>query len=265
MIVIHASEPGQSSNNQTQMIKQLFLLATGLLIQVNLSGQTNDYQLLIETDNNCADFNFDMSKKLNWYGIYRTDSGEYIFNIDLKIVLYNDTINANNKSVAGNYLFWTGKIEKSEFIIGTNKMIPEHKVSHFDEDFLNHNYFLYPGESKTIYTINDLPNRKTYELNAIGCVTEIRYCPIFSNYRLRLSDKMDNWKSQDLTEDIDFKGECGSINLKWFGDIDYDGIPDLLFSSSSNSRNQMNLFISSERINDDFVKLVSRFELGNCY
>ncbi len=245
---------------------KLILFTFGLLAILSLSGQNNHYQILSETGNNCAyEFRFDTTQNLNWYGVYHTDSGEYITKVDVTIKRYSRGMSMDNKSMAGHYVFWTNKTEKSLFLIGTNKQLTEHKVSHHDDYFLTHTLFLYPGEKKNVYTINKLPNRKTYKLNAIGCVTGFGYCPEFENYRLRLSDESDDWKSQDLSKDISFKGECGLIDLHWFGDIDYDGSPDLLLSTSSTSHTQYNLFLSSEADTNKFVKHVSSFDLGNCY
>lgn len=243
----------------------ILIILLGLILNLFIVGQTSDFQLLLETENNCAEFDYDLSNNLNWYGVFQTDTGDYLIEIELTILEYNSSMDITNKSIAGKYIFWTSKKEKSKFLIGTTRIFEEHKVSHHDDYFFNHTNVLYPGQQKTVYTINNLPERKSYELNAIGCVMEIGYCPNFQNYKLRLSDKNDEWKSQDLTNDISYKGECGLIDLRWFGDIDFDGLPDLLFSSSSTKRNQMNLFISSEASKDNFVKLVSIFELGNCH
>lgn len=243
----------------------IFILVTFCCL-VGANGQsTNNFLLLIESGENCADFNIDITKKINWYGIYQTDSGDFIRQVNLNFAPLKEMVNLENKSVVGNYVFWTDQGNDSRFIVGTNTNIPEHKVSHFSYSYLNYSQFLFPGQRKTVYTINNMPGRKTLELNAVGCVEDFGYCPNFQNYELRLSDQLDNWKTQNLPKDIPFKGECGMINLKWFGDIDFDGVPDLLFSSSSNSQNQMNLFLSSEAINDDFVKRVASFEIGNCY
>ncbi len=250
-------------NQKLQNFIPLLVIVNAFIFNPCIAQVNAKYHILIETDNNCNFEPLNLEDDLIWYGIYKSDSGEYIQRIS---VTFDERPldSTTYVSMVGEHFFWTDKTEKSEWIIGTKSPIEPHKVSRHGYPRSSFGFF-YPGQTKTVYTINRLPQRKSYELNAIGTVSEMGRCPDFKDYTLRLSDKYDKWKSQNLSKDIDFMGECNMVELIWFGDIDFDGSPDLLFSGSSNSRNQYNLFLSSEAEDNEFVKLVARFELGNCY
>ena len=223
-----------------------------------------DYQLLIESEN-CNSENIDFTKYSNWYGIYLTDSGDFLRKINIEHQLYSNSIeNIENLSSVGDYMFWTDQPERAYVILGSNKELLEHRVSFHGSKFYSHVKNIYPGQRRDLYTINKLPQRKSFNLSALGCVDRYDFVPEISNYKLQISNTEDTWKPQIISKYVDFKGETELIDLKWFGDIDFDGIPDIILARTSNSESWLYLFLSSEATDNEYVKFVSKFGIGNC-
>jgi hypothetical protein len=222
------------------------------------------YQLLIEAEN-CSSEKIDFTRYSNWYGIYLTDSGEFLRKINIEYQLYSTPIGNNeNSSSIGDYIFWTDQPERAYVIIGSNKELLEHRVSFHGSKFYSHVKDIYPGQRIDLFTTNKLPQRKGFELSALGCVDSYDFAPEISNYKLQISNAEEKWKPQNISKHVDFKGETDLIDLKWFGDIDFDGIPDIILSRASNSASWLYLFLSSEATDNEYVKFVSKFGIGSC-
>jgi hypothetical protein len=232
----------------------------------NILGQGgNRFQLLLELSESCGEESINFEDYPNWYGIYLTDTGEYIKKINIEYHLMTEPEeDIKNISYIGKNIFWTNQQERAYIIIGTNIDIKDHRASYHGREFFNHTNLIYPGQRKTLYTFNRLPQRKSFELSAIGCVDSYDFSPIFSDYTLQISNKEEKWKSQNISKHVDFRGETDMIDLKWFGDIDFDGIPDIILSRNSNAEAWLYLFLSSEATEDEYVRFVSKFGIGNC-
>lgn len=232
----------------------------------NLHGQDkNKFQILIELSESCGEESINFEDYPNWYGIYLTDTGEFIRKINIEYQLMTEQKkDIENLCYLGKNVFWTDQKERAYILLGTNIEIKDHRASYHGREFFNHTNLIYPGQRRTMYTFNRLPQRKSFELSALGCVDSYDFAPIFSDYVLQLSTQEGKLKSQNISKHVDFKGETDMIDLKWFGDIDFDGIPDIILSRNSNAEAWLYLFLSSEATEDEYVKFVSKFGIGNC-
>jgi len=226
--------------------------------------QFRDIRIMVE-GYVCAPLNFDPA--LNWYGIYQTKTVDSLIKVEIQISKRDSSnmeemVNEGGGMIKTNRSVWS----KSLFLIGSKEPLNQ-SVAGFGMD--TRVPLLYPGQTysfgvpertgREVRCVNDL------QLNAIGTVTDIRYCPELVNYRLRITDTRNNYKTQDLTNDFTYRGECGMVHLYWFGDLDGDKKPDLLFSASSDNKNQVTLFLSSKAKKGDFVKKVDQWTNYNCY
>jgi len=214
----------------------------------------------------CAPVNFD--PRLNWYGIYKTHDGDSLEKVEIDIRKLNQSDDDHSGLDDGTIVIKTNisKTRRSLLLIGSEQELKEGFVR-FGE--LSEFHSLYPGQTcdvgiteKNGRAINFLNGLK---LNAIGTVEDIQFCPVLVNYRLRLTDIRNNYKTQDITDDFKIKGECGMPELFWYGDLDGDRRPDLIFTAGSTTTCQITLFLSCIADNDNFVKKADQWDSYNCY
>lgn len=226
-----------------------------LFYQISNEQQVENY---IE---NCADA-FYFNPDLNWHGLYQSDKKwtlkkvaiqyEYIKNFDQIFVKTNQS-------------------KQSRLLIGMPKTYLDttsHQYINFVPEHKFHNYsshYFYPGQSM------DLGN---YRLSATGRVESDAfdsYCTQIMDYQLRISKNLQsnntyskNWKHQNLLQNLEFLGECDKTEVLFVGDLDRDGIPDIILSASSNSQHRVTLFLSSLASNNQILERVAFFDSGNC-
>lgn len=234
----------------------------GIILLFGFTTIPNDdikVQLFGEIVENCGD-NKSIDRSLNWYGVYFTEGkGEFIKKIDPRIL----DVSEREKMYAT-----SGKYDKngrSWFYLGINKILEEKEVSFLGGDYTKQHYILYPGESHTIY-LKGQSTSPPLKIFATGNVIDIAYCPIIENYGVKITSSIQNSKStrQELYKDIQDKGECGLVEIKWFGDLDDDDKVDFLLATSSTQGTEISLFLSGSARNGNYVNYVDNFHFGNC-
>jgi hypothetical protein len=230
----------------------------GFMVEVDSSiEKPKDFRILYE-GGFCARMNYD--PKLNWYGIYKTAKGDSLIKVNIELRRRNKSDQDAEEVFVSTNL--SGQM-KSLFLIGSKTELTQ-KIVNVYPTF--EPKFLFPGQTLFVYG----PPQKTKNspwltLNATGTVKDNRYGANLENYRLLLSDSYHDWKTQDLTDDFRFKGEGGTIELFWFGDIDNDQNVDLIFMSRSTSVVLTTIFLSSKAAHDGFLKKADDWTNWNCY
>lgn len=211
----------------------------------------------------CASVNYD--PKLNWYGVYRKDSYDTIIKVDVSI----SGITLSNKEKMGDAVLsvrtnYSDSIF-SLFLFGTKEEILESSVYNYQYE----PHFLYPGQLQSVYSRATRHSKNmfgSWELYALGTVTDFKYCPLLEDYELVLTEDRERDKlDQNIYAEIGFKGECRMSQLFWFGDLDMDMKPDMIFMAASNSRADYHLFLSSEALPNEYVHKVDQWTSCNCY
>jgi hypothetical protein len=225
-----------------------------LLAPLHSFAQVQLLQEVNEEGDNCADMP-KFNGSLHWYGVYKTAIGDSLIKVKVR-----------TKGHSSNYDVFDDRKGRPIFLLGSPKPLKERTVSYSRDLTIEGPPEMLPGQRKNIYSsIKTISHKNgSLELYCLGNVTGMGYCPEIKNYQLRLALRDNYARSQDLTKDLEFKGECGLYTLEWFGDIDADGVPDLLLASSSSSHTRWELFMSSYADPGAFVKKVAAFDFGNC-
>ncbi len=238
-----------------------------IAIDTNVNKEKN-YRILIE-GGICGYPNYDPT--LFWYGVYRTDKTDSLIRVEINIekpltIEQEDFILTTNRSYK----------QESIVLIGSSVPLKEKVANYYFGDEGNTNY-LYPGQRKNIFC-NDgslsSSKNKNFDLFATGTATGIEYHnPVFENYGLHLTNKhIHNWDeesiliNQDISKSFDaFFGGC-LPHVEWFGDLDGDSMPDILFSTwYGTTSSRLTLLLSSGAAEGEFLKKVDDWMIYNCY
>ena len=216
--------------------------------------QQNDYRILLEGEF-CYPIAVDTT--LYWYGIYRTNKVDSLVEIKLQPVQQTTDGQFIWSAIQTNRSYTS----KANFIVGSRKPLKNKVVSRHE---MYSTHLIYPGMSYSVYGVDTLGNKTSSKtLFAVGNVKQVRHCPIIENYGLLISDSSYD-HPQDLTAYFDYKSECGMYHIMWFGDIDDDQIPDMIFQSVDNVGGEIILFLSTEAKQGKHVEKVAVFEMRGC-
>ena len=216
----------------------------------SLPNEDMGYSLLYEGES-CCQTTFDTS--LNWYGIFETSIGDSLIKVQLvleKIIGYDG--HPWNKIVTDQ-----SHSRQSKYILGSKSPLKE-KLLNSGTQSMPHYGFLFPGQRANVYSIvKPGISGDCVTLIATGNVKSIGYCPEIENYKLMISNTYSYEIIQDLTTEFDFRGECGMFGLTWFGDIDGDQKPDMIFSAANNAEGIETLFFTSVAEKGKYIKKVA--------
>jgi hypothetical protein len=222
------------------------------LLTLTIGCAFGQEQLIIQAANNCAD-TVSIDRNLFWYAAISSETGDYLRTID-PISPQFDQLSERPTP----FDIELKNNERTIFVIGSSKKL-DAGLFQSTPVFMDGMPFLRLGKSATLYVKSENISVNNRELMAYGCV-EKNSRDFVKDYNLVLRDKK---VSQDIIGDFEYLGEMGMPALEWCGDIDGDLKPDMLFSSSSNSRNVYTLFLTTNT--DELVRKAGSYELGNCY
>lgn len=189
-------------------------------------------------------------KMSDWIGIYVDENGMYCKPTQAKIKAVRDMWNEDENNLDATIIE-----DKSE--------IPS--------------VFLFSGitvpENFRVNSFNNIPNRilignstklGDYTLKANGEVTQENQLPL--TYRLTIMGSKNGKKVEQVIVDHEFLDDAMTA-IMWVGDLDADGIPDMIIDMSHKySYSAPALFLSSQANEGDILKLVAECEsdFGGC-
>ncbi len=216
------------------------------------------FQFVTEAYNFCGDVGA-IDPGLLWYGFYPKDdrdaAGDYrIRPVNLKVVLSAEKVGSGME-----FDIESGEVERSVFLIGMNRPLDAKQLEIKDKSELLRltGRKVFPGQ-ELIISENDL----SLKLTASGTVEAGEPCPTVKNYKLLLKGKD---FTQNLTESLAEKGECGMPEVYWFGDFTGDGIPEIVLVSVYKNSNYFSLFISKKEGDKISLEKESEFVIEQCY
>ena len=208
------------------------------------------YSLLYEGES-CCQTRFDSS--LNWYGIYETAIGDSL----IQVQMFHDTVTGYDGHLWNKIYTDQSRVRQAKYLLGSKFALRE-KLLNAGTNSFPHRGFLFPGQRANVYSIlRPGISGDCVTLIATGNVKSIGYCPELENYRIMISNTQTYEIIQDLTSEFNFNSECGMIELVWFGDIDADQKPDMIFSESNNSGGLETLFLTSVAEKGTYIKKVT--------
>lgn len=219
-------------------------------------------QIATEALNYCGDIAV-LDPGLKWYGIYHNpETQRYSLKpVDLEIVL--------SQYKLGNEMEFdirTGNETPALFLIGANRALTAGEVVELRDSYWQYNpRILFPGQRLEVYP--DLPGKgpNNIQITAVGSVEEAGDCPELKDYRIQVTGKQGvlNIK-QDITGGFTYLGKCGIPEVHWFGDLNQDGRPDVVFISPGEEKNVYTLFLSTDKA-DALLERSAVWTLKKCY
>lgn len=229
-----------------------------------VSSKLIKYNLLTEVYNYCGSIN-NIDPGLVWYAIYQKDGYSYIKRREIQVL--------KSKYALTNNLEFDVRVEKSEqssvFLMGFNT------VQNFDtiRPVVYHNEgacelpkSIYPGMQLVLYgTTPDATYKNQIVLSATGNVLSVGSCPEMQQYQLKITgEKNAQPIEQNLNLLLRDLGRCGIPDLRWYGDLNNDGYPELLFVTQRPEHNQFILLTSDATDSDKIYRRAAVWTNYNC-
>lgn len=245
----------------------------GYLVQVDSThSRYKDVRIMGERSY-CSQVNYDPA--LNWYGVYRMDGFDTIMRVEIEISLLGEAETMSETGGVGGISVRTNHSDSlwALFLIGS-------KIPLFESSVRNGRHegkWIFPGQSQDVFVLGGRRNPMystliprdqrppRISLIALGSVTDVDYCPQMEDYRLILKSDQANSFRQNITDHLRFTGECGMPSLYWFGDLDGDKKPDLVFYAGVTSMAEYTLFLSSPANENEYVHMVDSWTSCNCH
>ncbi|MGB0177300.1 MAG: hypothetical protein ACPF9D_09040, partial [Owenweeksia sp.] len=220
------------------------------------------YSLLTETYNYCGDVK-GIDPGLLWYGIYPRDENNGGTTYRIREVEVNVMLSKQKVGKGLEFDVLTDLEERSIFLIGVNQPLPLRENNMDDNsDLLRMNgRRIYPGQQ---WELTEGPTNM--KLSATGSVESTGPCPDLKNYKLILSGtKYFLPVKQDITEELTENGQCGMPEIYWYGDLNGDQIPEMIFVSVYEDRNRFTLFISDPTVDNALLIKQAHWTIDKCY
>ncbi|HAD96640.1 MAG TPA: hypothetical protein DCG19_04490 [Cryomorphaceae bacterium] len=220
------------------------------------------YSLLTETYNYCGEVK-GIDPGLIWYGIYPRDEDNGGTTYRIKRVDVNVMLSKQKVGKKLEFDVLTDEEERSIFLLGVNQLLPLEQNSIEDNsDLLRMNgRKIFPGQQ---WDLTGEPTKM--KLSATGSVESTGPCPDLKNYRLTLSGtKYFLPVNQNITEELNDNGQCGMPEIYWFGDLNGDDVPEMIFVSVYEDRNRFTLFVSDPTLDNALVVKKAHWTVDKCY
>jgi len=229
---------------ETDSILQAKQLKIDSLFEVNTSFMGNT--LLIQPKNYHQSEIPLSYASVRWSGILHTDSGTYFTPIKMKIKLVHDDIGGDDPDEKSGKMVWIDSVYNCDFLIyGLDSL--QGKINIVDSVRIQ----LSPNDTLQL-------GNETY-LYATGKRNEL-HPNVISDYRLYVADAS---KKNQLFYSRGFDDTF--IEILWMGDLNNDGIYDLIIDTSNHyNRSSPTLFLSLPPDDYHIMELVSTMESVGC-
>jgi len=218
------------------------------------------FKFITEAYNYCGDITSLDPGKI-WYGIYRQGDQFLRQRINLLII--------RSKYSLGSGLEFDLRAEEDiqpVFLISTSKLLDENWYVTQSSNFFDQNpRALYPGQIVELYGKDPIADMHNVSVFATGNVTGVGACPEIDNYKIKVTGEMhDDLKTQDLTPLFTDLGSCGIPEIYWFGDLNGDLYPDMIFISTRDNGFSYTFFLSDTQNTKVLYRLADQWFNNNC-
>ncbi len=219
-------------------------------------------QMATEAFNFCGDIG-QLDPSINWYGIFPNEvsGGFYIKRVRLEILV--------SQTKLGNGMEFDIRNDReavSYFMFGINRSIDTTKNYQLNADrFSVSDGKLFPGQQLMAFAYNNRPSAANVFVSATGRVIEVGACPDIEGYALKINTQGPRDEIiQDITSLFPSLGECGMPEMYWFGDINGDGYPELVFVASEENKNVFTLLMTNTARERGLYELGATWTLEKC-
>lgn len=226
-----------------------------------LQSDKAKYTLLTEAYNYCGNVQ-EIDPGMVWYGIYpkNEERDQYrIKVVELEVLLSKEKIGKGLE-----FDIQTNQEERSVFLLGFNtvqKDLKEVSIPDNSEILRFNSRKVFPGQTWQIGEYG----QSEITLSATGSVATAGPCPELTNYKLLLKgEKYSLPVEQDITKELLENGQCGMPEIYWYGDLNGDKIPEIIFVSVYEDRNQFTLFISDPSLDNVLLRKETEWVITNC-
>ncbi len=222
------------------------------------------YNLLTEVYNYCGSIN-SIDPGLVWYAVYQKDGFSYLKRREIQVL--------KSKFALTNNLEFDVKVENSNvsstFLIGFNtvqNIDTTRPIVYHNENACDLPATIYPGLQMVLYGATPDANlRNQVVLSATGNVISVGGCPDIQQYKLKITgEKNAQPIEQELNLLLRDLGRCGIPDLRWYGDLNQDGYPDLLFVTERPDQYQFVLLTSDASDADKIYRRAAVWTNFNC-
>lgn len=209
-----------------------------------------------------------LTQGLEWYGVYMRDSfADELRRVQLRVAPVVD----NDPNSLPYPTLKTDQKQVSKFLLGTRTPLkPGFCGSLGAYDLGVTAYFdgkLTPGSLLITYAgneIGDTTSRPSWFLAATGCGRLTDTAMVVDDYRLYV---MDNYPQPTVKQELtDFvKAQAGTVpavSIVWYGDLDYDGRPDIVLDDCPEEMGcRYSLYLSSKARKGELLRKVCEYYL----
>lgn len=198
------------------------------------------FKLVTETYNYCGDI-MSLDPGKIWYGIYR--KGQHFLRQRINLLIIR------SKYSLGSGLEFDLKAEEDiqpVFLLSSTTLLEEDwYVTQSSDFFVQNPSALYPGQQVELYGKDPIGDMHNVNLFVTGNVTGIGACPEIKDYKIKVTAEMHNdLITQDLTPLFKTLGKCGIPEIYWFGDLNGDLYPEIIFLSKADNGFYYTFFVS---------------------
>ncbi len=219
-------------------------------------------QIATEAFNYCGEIG-QIDPSMNWYGIFPDEvrGGYYLKRVRLEILLSQTKLGSGMEFDIRN-----NRDAVSHFMFGINRAVDTTKAYQLNVDrFLVSSAQLFPGQQIMTYAYNNRPSAANVYLSATGRVVEVGACPVIEDYALKINTQGPRDQIvQDITPLFSTLGECGMPDIYWFGDLNGDNYPELIFVSAEENKNEFTLLMTNTELETELYELGATWTLKKC-
>ncbi|NVK05855.1 MAG: SH3 domain-containing protein [Flavobacteriia bacterium] len=219
-------------------------------------------QMATEALNYCGDIS-DLDPSMNWYGVFPDERmGNYhIQRVDLEILVSRTRLGSSMEYDIRNS---TGEV--SHFLFGINRRLDTVKPYQLRPDrFFQTPGKLFPGQQLETYAYYNRPSASNVFISATGRVIEVGVCPVIEDYALKINTQGPTGEIiQNITPLFETMGECGMPEVYWFGDLNQDNYPEIIYVAATQNKNQFTLLMSNVNLPAGLYEVGSTWTLERC-
>jgi hypothetical protein len=226
-----------------------------------MATKANTYSLMTETYNYCGDVSA-LDPGMLWYAILpKAEHGG--LNYRIKQVEVDVVLSKQKVGKGLEFDIITQDEERSIFLFGLNRPLDVNAIQIEDQSdrFRYGGRKVYPGQQMVLSG-----GKNPISLVATGSVEGSGPCPTLSAYKLMLKGKkyfLD--VNQDMTKALVNNGQCGMPEVYWYGDLTGDDVPEVVFVSVYEDKNQFTLFVSNPNRDDILLEKSAEWTVDKCY